>query len=722
MTTTDLETGRYLAHLRDKAGLKQNELAQKVGWSPAVLSRAESGERSVSTDELNHILEEIGSEEAMNFKDTYGRIWKYVEKPQLGHPDESILWESEIALEKLHGLLEDPDIRNLFVRRIEAFREELDEAARRVRRTEHAIAFVGDIGVGKSTAICRVADLEIQDEKTGTPAPVLEVGGGGITICEVHIVRGPQFGLIVEPRSEEEIHREVREFAILLKNPPKPEEDDASVHNPDSYGTSREVERAIRNMSGLTASRVVEKGPDGNIIRRPDGRPRRVSKDSAMDLAVESSDADSFASEIITRMNLTNRSRRELWYPELSPQDPLQWVQEIFNQVNNGRHPEFSIPKRIEVMVPQHILGEQSLSIRLVDTKGIDRTAERGDIESHFNDQNTAMVLCSAFNSTPSTTAQQLLERAVKGQFANLQSKTAILSLPRPEEALAMKDDQGIPAGNVDEGYELKADQAEMRLRSLNMPDVRIEFFNAREDPPERLREFLMHVVQNIRNAHSNRLREVIDGANDLLQNVERELEKEIHQQVSKRFNIWIRDRGQLETTEFSRLENSLISAVDISHPSSLRASVRRRGEWYNLDHRTQLGFGARQMVVNAVKSKQEGFEEIARNLLGDSDLEEAFGLIHQVVRILENRVDTLLQNSQRRGREVHILHMKPDTRFWDRCENQWGQGYRNRVSKIHKDWFGEKDYQEPVQEYIESEWKQILDHIASILDVDSKE
>ena len=29
--TTDLEIGRYLAHIRDKAGLKQNELAEKRG-------------------------------------------------------------------------------------------------------------------------------------------------------------------------------------------------------------------------------------------------------------------------------------------------------------------------------------------------------------------------------------------------------------------------------------------------------------------------------------------------------------------------------------------------------------------------------------------------------------------------------------------------------------------------------------------------------------------
>ena len=53
---TDVEIGKYIAYIRDKAGLKQNELAEKVGWSPPVLSRVESGERPTTTEERNLIL------------------------------------------------------------------------------------------------------------------------------------------------------------------------------------------------------------------------------------------------------------------------------------------------------------------------------------------------------------------------------------------------------------------------------------------------------------------------------------------------------------------------------------------------------------------------------------------------------------------------------------------------------------------------------------------
>ena len=65
--------------------------------------------------------------------------------------------------------------------------------------------------------------------------------------------------------------------------------------------------------------------------------------------------------------------------------------------MNNGDIPTFSIPKRIEITVRQRILGEESLAIRIVDTKGIDRTAERRDLEEHLNAPNTIVVLCSSF-------------------------------------------------------------------------------------------------------------------------------------------------------------------------------------------------------------------------------------------------------------------------------------------------------------------------------------
>ena len=711
--TTSTEMGKYLAQLRDKAGLKQNELAQKVTWSPAVLSRVESGERAVTIDELNSILEAIGTEEARQFRGTAGRVWLKSQKPSLGHPDESLLWKAEQALQSVEELSANPDIKNVFVQRLEEFRNELKSAAELVLGTEHNIAFVGDIGVGKSTAICSAADLEVKREKK--VEPVLEVGGGGVTVCEVHLVRGPHHGLIVEPMGENELRREVLEFAYFFKRSPEAHQEE-ETSDLDSHGTSKEIERAIRNMSGLTRRRVVkETGSDGKKIR--------VAVDHARGLAEKYSDPNAFAVEILARMDLQKRTRRELWHSENSSEEPLRWLKKNFEEVNNGRHPEFSIPKRIEITVPQRILGEESLSIRIVDTKGIDRAAERRDLEEHFSAPNTIVVLCSSFNDAPSTSVQQLLERAEKGRLANLQTKAAVLALPRPNEALAVKDDAGFKAETKDEGYELKGDQVEMRLETLNLSNVRLEFFNTLEDPPERLSNFLLKLVCGLRKRHCENLKETIAGANHLVQNFAKEQVREIQQQAAKRLIIWLKNNHQISS--FSKhLQDSLLSAIGAAHASSLRASVRRQGEWYNLDYSHQLGYGARSMAAGAVGAKLEDFRAVATNLLQDPELEEAFGLVQQAQRILESGTEALFRKSQLLGKTIHTRFIKPNANLWNRCDKEWGRGpgYRDRVSQHHQDWFTDDSDNITAQaqalvDLVEKEWQEILKRIASILE-----
>ena len=66
-------------------------------------------------------------------------------------------------------------------------------------------------------------------------------------------------------------------------------------------------------------------------------------------------------------------------------------------------------------------------------------------------------MLCSSFNDAPSVAAHQLLERAKEASIRNLELNTALLVLPRANEALAVKDESGDRAQTIEEGYDLKA-------------------------------------------------------------------------------------------------------------------------------------------------------------------------------------------------------------------------------------------------------------------------
>ena len=709
--SSSVQIGKYLAQLREKAGFKQNELAAKVTWSPAVLSRVESGERTVNSDELTAIVEAIGSPNALRFAETIGRNWEYLTEPFPDHPDDELLWQAESALKRIAEMSGNPDVKNVFVRRLEEYRYVLHRAAEITLGVEYSVAFVGDIGVGKSTAICRSADLEVHESTK--IEPVLEAGAGGITVCEVHLVQGPQYGILVDPVSEGELRREVSEFAQYLIGRFSNGEEDNSEGS-EAHGTSREIERAIRNMSGLRNERV--RGEDGS--RHSVDRAREL----AQKLDEDGRDADALAIEILARINLPHRSRHELWYPGLSTKSELRWLKDVFLEVNNGRHPEFSLPKRIQVMVPRPVLEEGSLSIRIVDTKGIDGTAERWDIEHHLNDAKTIVVLCSKFNDAPSSSVQQVLKRAVDGQFPDLQSKAAVLVLPRPDEALAMKIDTGEPAVNVEEGYELKGDQAQMILDTRGLHTAGLEFFNVREDDVENLNSFLFRLVRDLRRVHVGRLGEVISETNTLIDNFEKEQESETLRVAARQLNIWIEHNGQVSLAEVA-VQESLLQAIGNAHASSVRASVRREGDWYNLDYSHQLGFGARVRAARTIRPKQKSLSAIIDNLLNDPEMEEAHGLLNQALHLLDAGVTTLLRNCQQLGVTFHTGTLQPASDLWQRCEARWGEGtgYRDAVRGYHKEWFERESerIEERFKNLVQGEWRRTLERLTSILEIE---
>ena len=176
------ELGRYLAQVREGAGMKQAELARRITWSPAVLSRVESGERQLAPDELQTIISAIGTPEAAKLQGTIQREWAVVPRPSLDHPDQDLLWSAEQVAKELVALRDQPDVRNAFERRLAAYVSEIQQTAALLLNRNHQVAFIGSNGIGKSTAICRLTGLEVPDKEGTVAAPVLEAGAGGTTI------------------------------------------------------------------------------------------------------------------------------------------------------------------------------------------------------------------------------------------------------------------------------------------------------------------------------------------------------------------------------------------------------------------------------------------------------------------------------------------------------------------------------------------------------------
>ena len=296
--------------------------------------------------------------------------------------------------------------------------------------------------------------------------------------------------------------------------------------------------------------------------------------------------------------------------------------------------------------------------------------------------------------------------------------------LPRPDEALAVKFDDGLPVTDAAEGYDLKKDQAKTRLESRNLPFAGIEFFNVREnDDPSVLNTFLEGLVNGLRERHSARLDEAIRGATATVQNYEEEQESEILREAATRLSIWLQNNEQIGVPS-RRMQDSLLEAIQTVNASSLRASVNRNGEWRNLDYPYQLGSGARSVALRLVSAKQQSFKAITDNLLQDPDLEDAHDLVRQAHSIIEAGVNQLLDVVRSVGIAIHDREMKPDTRLWAQCISEWGHGhgYRGRVHGHNLAWFDNPN-RDPAQaemlEFIGCQWRQILERVSAILPTD---
>ena len=589
------QLGHRLVQLREQTGLKQAELARKITWSQAVLSRIEAGERAISHEELETLLEAIGTEEAADLAVILNRNWQHLPRPPLDHPDQHLLWRAEQVVAALQDAAGVPGTPAAFQTRLDEYIKEIRRLADLLLRREHQIAFIGSIGIGKSTAICRATNLEITGAQ-GRPVAVLETGGGGVTLCEVHLGRGPGYGIIVEPRTHDDIRSDVEDFVDQLVQP--------GSWAGDEDGTPavpREIGRAIRNMAGLAQKRI--KTADGKTVRT----------DPAKELAAEFPTQRDLVVEVLTRMGLHRRDRRDEWYSPALGASPLEWMKTTFEQINNGRHPEFSLPTRVDLVVPE-LLEFEDLDVSVIDTRGIDQPAGRADLEGLLEDPHTVSILCSSFNDAPSQSIQHLLQRARDINNTQIDSNVGVLVLARPNEALAVKDETGSQAETTDDGYELKDEEVRKALTTYRLSEGPTFFFNSLEDKPEGLRTFLHERVTQTRGQFQLHLADVLDRMQSLLANAEQEQVQAVQRDAGKHLASWIKQHPSPPPIS-EHVHDTLLAEIHRAHASSVNAAVRREGEWRSLSYTHQLGFGARKVAVAALQESVTGFTVLCQTL-----------------------------------------------------------------------------------------------------------
>jgi transcriptional regulator with XRE-family HTH domain len=685
-----------ISRLRSDLQTTQAEVAREAGIDQSRVSRIEKGDVSnpADIDSVLKALAALGSKDAADYREFAEREWVHIEPPGFWNPQRVVLEQTEEVLGNVDEFLSDEDRPWPLRRAIEGHKATLLRGAAYLNKLSHNLAFIGDIGVGKSTALAFAFDLLAPAASVSKPMerPVLETGAGGTTICEVHIRRGPEYGISIQPLADSELRNLVADFCAAKWATFKSE--DKALR--DAAAVSRESERAIRNMTGLIRKSQRDAG-------------KTTYQDPAQDLATTCGTEDEFRIRVLELMRLGERTRRDIWYEPSLRAQPMEWLAKTFREVNNGRLSDVGLPKSIDLLIPTFGKEFGELDITVIDTKGVDDVAVREDLDVRLKDPRTAVVFCSKFNDAPGLAGKTLLQH-MRQTFSEplTAGKVSIMALPRPDEARAMKDDLGDTVETDEDGYSLKRLQVENDLSASDLPEIPILFFNAQSDAPGTIRDDLLGQLSRMRETAADRLLDLSAAVDEILTNHEQQLLVFAVEEVAKRLRTFLMAHRKLGARERLAHQDAMTTIRGVRYASTLWAATRRNGDYSGLNIMHQVGVGAARDAVLRSARWFASLEDTLKALKQDSGLDIAARTIEQIGKSAATSRMAFLEAVQRAGMEVYHEPLS-GSEVWSACAGEWGRGpgFKVRVADKLDAWFNEKDdLKERLDDMVSTLWE----------------
>jgi hypothetical protein len=714
--------GRILAHVRERAGIPQASLAKTMGSNTTRVFRMESGEVLPTDDEVKAYLKSIKTDLASDCLRYLRAKWiDPTRRPAFPHPDWEALLIIDQQLARIDELKADPETKAVFVRALDLYAADLMRCSDFLKRIDHYLVFIGVVSVGKTSAICTSLGLTLdKDELPFARRMVLEVGGGRTTLCEVRVEAGPQYGLIVEPCTDEEIRRYVLDYAdhllAVAKQPPRPKVTDAEK-------PSKKVRSKEKSKPGATEEVPWVSEEMARAIRGLSG----LSESQAQLLATSFPVREELAIQILTKMDLLRRRETTVWCEEGDSKiKELEWLQKTFKEINNGRRAGFSLPRRINVVIPGKLFDGQYFNIGVVDTKGVDQASARADIDTHFDDPHAILLLCTKFGEAPDLPTISLIGRAMSLHAdASLEERMVLLVLPRNEEAMDMKDEATNDFVESDEaGYDVKLAHIRHALQPLRADQLPVKFLNAASKRDvESFRTFVVNQFSAVRQQYIHRVADNVEKLDELVKHRTREERALALTEVMDHLRVWARDNTRLE--ESRRPDQLLEDEIRSVHARTLWASVRREGAWDNFDYYYQLGYATRQIVANTAGERVKNLKAVIDNLAGNPDYANAREFLRQIAEHVDAAVENLTRQAQVFGETIYRDPLHSASSYWDKCERVYGTGrpYRSVVAEETRTWFSDaavRDLYRRLTAEMNRAWEELVRGLQEILEAPS--
>jgi transcriptional regulator with XRE-family HTH domain len=653
-----------LRYAREMGKVSQATVAKALGTVPSVLSKVERAD-TADADFADRYLHAVGTDLSQNIINYYARDWLNP-PPSFLHPDHESLWaidQAQSDLKEFERALQDPILRAP----VQLLNDELNSVQTYLRRQDHMIAWVGDIGVGKTTALSNAVGFMVGDGRSGR-RPAFPTGSGRVTVCETAIRPAPTFGVIVDAVEDEEVFRLTRDLISSLQP------------GAAGVGVSAEVGRLLRNMAKMKITTSTHGDDD-------------VTIDPISDLLAKGLEVSAATDLVVGAMTLNARTEQQIILPE-GTEDGMQWVAKLVSDINSGQDQRFSLPKKITVLMPVDNLTADGLTLSVIDTRGVEGITQRPDLALHNEDPRTLVVLCTKFADAPNATVQRYLREDMEAELDAIERRRCILVLPRGDEALE------VPGLDPDtatrkQGYALRRKDVELAMINAALPKTPVFIYDAKTDPAAAIWQDLRTQVQGIRKAFADRGMAAAAGVRNLIDNVadaraneaRREIETELKLLLSKEV-LYIRDT-------IRPAHSNLIAQMSVGHHSSIAASINRHGAWSNFEFSHILGNGVRvdanlrtQELVKRIKHRLENFETKF------ADMETVQQTLAGLRTRLKDAQQEFLSVSRTIGSDAYGTLLDDAGDIWTKTAERYGKGpgYKQDITEEWRKWFETND------------------------------
>jgi hypothetical protein len=203
---------------------------------------------------------------------------------------------------------------------------------------------------------------------------------------------------------------------------------------------------------------------------------------------------------------------------------------------------------------------DSDIKLSVIDTKGVDQTANREDIDSQLKNSRNISILCTKFNDAPDKVTETLLTHMKdSGLIDYIEERVIILVLDRDNEAESIAD---LDEPDLEEGRFIREEQIQKDLEhSLKINKVDIIFFNSKKDNGCEFLKKINTKLDTLRDIHSNRLALINEAVDSIEESANTQLAKDSESAVKESVLAWIK-KAIIKKTLFKKKFSALSKEI----------------------------------------------------------------------------------------------------------------------------------------------------------------